>query len=55
MFTAVPINGGATPLYHWSVNGVPVVVGTTYTYLPVNGDVVGVTMTSSATCATPRR
>ncbi|MES2701549.1 MAG: Ig-like domain-containing protein [Bacteroidota bacterium] len=53
-FTAVTVNGGASPVYEWRVNGS--VVGTatgSYSYTPANGDVISVKLTSNATCATP--
>lgn len=52
-FTAIPGNGGAAPTYAWRVNGASVGSGSTYLYLPHNGDVVSTTMTSNATCAAP--
>lgn len=53
-FTANPVNGGATPTYQWYVNSTPVGTGlATYTYTPVNGDVVEVEMSSSLSCAVP--
>ncbi len=52
-FTAMAVNGGGGPSYQWTVNGSPTGIGSTYTYAPANGDVVAVTMTSSAACATP--
>jgi Secretion system C-terminal sorting domain/SdrD B-like domain/Bacterial Ig-like domain (group 2) len=51
-FTAVPTGGGA-PTYSWTVNGVFAGTGSSYTYTPAVGDIVGVTMTSSLPCATP--
>lgn len=51
-FTAVPVNGGATPTYIWKVNGIVVGSGATYTYSPVNGDIISVGITSSP-CAVP--
>lgn len=54
VFTANPVNGGATPTYQWYVNSTPVGTGlATYTYTPVNGDVVEVEMSSSLSCAVP--
>jgi hypothetical protein len=53
-FAAAPVNGGSSPSYQWTINGVPVgSAGNSYSYLPLNGDVVGVQMTSSASCAMP--
>ena len=53
-FTATGINGGASPLYQWRVNGVNVGgSSSTYSYAPANGDVVKAIMTSSNNCATP--
>ncbi len=50
--TPAPVGGGATPAYQWSVNGVSAGVSPTYTYIPHNGDVVNVVMTSVAPCRT---
>ncbi len=52
-FTALTTNGGTAPAYQWTVNGAIASLGSTYSYAPANGDIVGVTMTSSAVCATP--
>ena len=52
-FTATPVNGGTTPAYVWAINGVSVAADSAYTYLPNNGDVVSVTLTSSAICPSP--
>jgi len=53
-FTAVPIHGGITPIYQWKVNAINVIGATnsTYTYTPLNGDVVTCDLTSSDNCVT---
>ncbi len=54
LYTAVPVNGGATPFYEWKVNGVSYGTGgTTYGYTPVKGDIVSLKMTSSVVCPSP--
>ncbi len=54
-FTAIPGNGGATPSYQWTLNGIN--VGTNSPNFvennPVLGDLVNVTMTSSLACTLP--
>lgn len=54
-FTASQVNGGLTPGYVWRVNGaiVPLANGSTYTYVPANGDVVLCELTSSEGCGSP--
>jgi len=52
-FSPLATNGGTTPAYIWKVNGTTVGTSGSYTYIPVNGDNVSVTMTSSAACASP--
>ena len=52
-FTAAPVNGGTAPTYQWMVNGFSAAVGSTYTYVPVNGDVVTATIHSNEICAIP--
>ncbi len=52
-FTASLSNGGSAPSFQWSVNGVNTGSSISYSYIPVNGDVVGLILTSNATCATP--
>lgn len=50
-FTATAVNGGSFPVYSWSVNGsVTTSTGPTYSYVPTSGDIVSVTLTSSAAC-----
>jgi uncharacterized protein YjdB len=49
-FTAAPTYGGNSPSYTWLVNGVVAGTGTTYSYIPVNGDVVNLRMTSDYRC-----
>ncbi|MDO8896027.1 MAG: hypothetical protein Q7V19_00140, partial [Bacteroidales bacterium] len=52
-FSALVTYGGTTPSYQWQVNNVN--AGTNnpiYTYIPSNGDVVKVFMTSSLNCVT---
>ncbi|GAA4461247.1 hypothetical protein GCM10023093_05580 [Nemorincola caseinilytica] len=42
--------GGAAPTYVWKVNGVTVATGNTYSFVPADGDVATVVMTSNANC-----
>jgi uncharacterized protein YjdB len=51
--TAMAVNGGGAPTFQWTVNGIPSSTGSSYGYIPTNGDVVGLTMTSNASCAIP--
>lgn len=51
-FTPDPVGGGTAPTYEWFKNTVSVSTDATYTYVPVDGDVVYVKMTSNAHCAT---
>ena len=53
IYTATQLNGGWSPSYQWSVNGTNTGVGPGYTYMPINSDVVSVTLTSSFPCAAP--
>lgn len=51
-FIASSANGGTAPIYRWYVNDVDTVrmVGATFSYTPVNGDIVRCIVTSNATC-----
>jgi len=52
IFTAVPVNGGANPVYQWQVNGNNVGSNNpAFTYLPANGDQVSCILTSGESCA----
>jgi gliding motility-associated-like protein len=53
-FTASSTNGGATPVYQWLVNGLPVgASGATYVNATMNdGDAISCVMTSDAACIT---
>jgi hypothetical protein len=51
IFTATPVNEGPAPVYQWMVNNIPVGSNsTTYSYSPVNNDVVKCVLTSDAPC-----
>ncbi len=53
-FSAAPVNGGSAPTFRWMVNGTSVgVSGTTFSYIPVNGDIVTAQITSNYQCAIP--
>jgi len=54
-FTAVPVNEGMAPTYQWTKNNIAVgSSSTTYTdNALVNGDVISLSLASSATCAIP--
>ena len=52
-FSALPVNGGSTPVFHWNLNGF--IVGTNnavFTYTPANGDIVTCILISSESCPT---
>jgi uncharacterized protein (TIGR02145 family) len=52
-FTATPTNGGTSPSYQWEVNGTGFGANSsTYTFIPINGDIVTCILTSDATCPT---
>jgi uncharacterized protein (TIGR02145 family) len=49
-FTGSPVNEGSSPIYLWRVNGTDVGINnSSYTYTPVNGDIVLCQLTSSLT------
>jgi hypothetical protein len=58
-FTATPTNGGASPAYQWTLNGVDIVGETAATYVGTAGtdffdtDLIRCVLTSNATCAIP--
>ena len=52
-FTPVVTNEGTSPTYLWKVNNVNVAISPTYTYMPLDGDVVYCRVTSNAPCALP--
>jgi hypothetical protein len=52
-FTATVVNGGASPTYQWYKNGVAVSTAATYAYSPASGDVIKLTIHSTAACAYP--
>lgn len=52
-YTAAPVNGGTNPSYQWKVNGNNAGLNqNTYTYNPVNGDVISCVLTSDLGCVT---
>ncbi len=53
IFTATPVNGGIVPVYQWKVNGVNAGVNNpSFSYAPLNNDVVTCQVTSNAICTT---
>lgn len=52
-FMAKDVNGGPSPKYEWRVNGTVVGSLSLYTYVPANGDIIGVTMVSDEVCVSP--
>ncbi len=53
VFTAVSVNEGVTPSYHWTVNGIARGSGSSLSYIPAAGDIVSVSMSSSLACPVP--
>ncbi|PQJ09444.1 hypothetical protein CJD36_019575 [Flavipsychrobacter stenotrophus] len=52
-YTASITNGGTTPAIQWKVSGATVATGSSYSYVPSNGDTVTAILTSNAVCAMP--
>ncbi len=52
-YTTTVTNSGASPSYEWTVNGVNLSTGSSYSFTPANNDVVQVIMRSSLHCAVP--
>ena len=54
-YTSSVTNGGFTPNYDWTVNGILLVTGpgSTFTYTPSAGDIIVGTLTSSIACTSP--
>lgn len=44
---------GSAPTYLWSVNGLAIATSPTYSFVPLDGDVIKVVMVSNAQCASP--
>lgn len=52
-YTATPLNGGSMPDYQWKVNGINAGSNVpSFSYTPLNGDIVNCTMTSNEFCVT---
>jgi hypothetical protein len=52
-YTATPTNGGSAPAFQWKVDGVNQGTNSpTYTYTPINGNIISCVLTSNLTCAT---
>jgi PKD repeat protein len=52
-FMPVTVTGGTSPTYVWRVNGVMVSTASSYTFIPADGDLVSVKMTSNLACVLP--
>ena len=53
-FTAIPVNGGSAPSYQWQVNGIDAGTNSsTFSYPPLNNDIVSCILTSNASCPVP--
>ncbi len=49
-YSATADFGGTAPIFRWKKNGVSVGSGSTYTYVPTNGDVITCELTSNFPC-----
>jgi uncharacterized protein (TIGR02145 family) len=53
LFTANPTHGGTSPIYQWKVNGsIQGGNSQTYSYMPLNGDIITCSILSNDTCPT---
>ncbi len=52
-FTSMITGGGTSPVYLWDVNGTAVSTSPSYSFIPANGDVIRLTLTSNEECADP--
>lgn len=52
-YTAIPVNGGSSPVYQWTQNGIIVGSGSSKSLIPSEGDIIQVNFSSSAACALP--
>jgi uncharacterized protein YjdB len=50
MFSAIPVNGGTSPVISWTRNGLPAGTGVTYGHVPSDGDIIKATLVSNASC-----
>ncbi len=52
-YTAIPVNGGTSPVFTWTKNGITVSSGSTFADYPTDGETIVVALTSNAACARP--
>ena len=52
-YSATPVNGGSSPVYHWKIDGgnIPGATSSSFINIPSDGDVITCELTSNATCA----
>lgn len=53
IFNTTTTDAGTSPSFSWIVNGLVVGAGSAYSYMPLTGDLVKVSMTSSQACTLP--